>query len=106
MGSIRQRPKRLAEKLLQIRTSLGLSQPEMLRRLGVEDQIDYTTISKYELDKNEPPLSILLSYARAGGVHMEDIVDDDLDLPDKLPGNVRHQGLKRKSAPRKRKHSE
>jgi len=97
MGSIRPRPKRLAKKLLQIRNALGLSQPEMLRKLGAEDQIDYTTISKYELDKNEPPLEILLQYARAGGVHMEDIVDDELDLPPKLPGNVRYQGLKRKS---------
>jgi transcriptional regulator with XRE-family HTH domain len=100
MGSVRPRPKRLAEKLLQIRTSLGLSQPEMLRRLGVENQIDYTTISKYELDKNEPPLSILLSYARVASVHVEDIIDDEVDLPDKLPGNVRYQGLKRSSKSR------
>lgn len=102
MGNIRPRPKRLAEKLLQIRTALGLSQPKLLRRLGVEDQIDYTTISKYELDKNEPPLEILLQYAHIAGLHMEDIVDDSLDLPPKLPGNVRYQGLKRKSASRKR----
>jgi transcriptional regulator with XRE-family HTH domain len=103
MGSLRRRPKRLAEKLLQIRNTLGLSQPEMLRRLGVDDQIDYTTISKYELDKNEPPLDILLKYARVAGVHMEDIVDDELDLPAKLPGNIRYQGLKRKPMSRKRR---
>lgn len=103
MGSVRPRPKRLAEKLLQIRMSLGLSQPEMLRRLGVEYQIDYTTISKYELDKNEPPLAILLSYARLAGVHVEDLIDDKLDLPVKLPGNVRYQGVRSKSAARKRK---
>jgi transcriptional regulator with XRE-family HTH domain len=103
MGNVRPRPKRLAEKLLQIRIALGLSQPEIFRRLGVEDQIDYTTISKYELDKNEPPLEILLQYARVAGVHMEDIVDDELDLPSKLPGNVRYQGLKRKPASRKRR---
>ena len=101
MGNIRPRPQRLAEKLLEIRNALGLSQPGMLRRLGVEDQIDYTMISKYELDKNEPPLEILLQYARAAGVHMEDIVDDELDLPSKLPGKVRYQGLKRKATSRK-----
>lgn len=101
MGNIRPRPKRLAKKLLQIRTALGLSQPGMLRRLGVEDQIDYTMISKYELDKNEPPLEILLQYARAASVHMEDIVDDELDLPAKLPGNVKYQGLKRSSHSRR-----
>ncbi len=101
MGSVRPRPKRLAEKLLQIRTSLGLSQPEILRRLGFGDQLDYTTISKYELDKNEPPLSILLSYARIAGIHVEDLIDDELDLPPKLPGKVRYQGLKRSSKSRR-----
>ena len=102
MGNVRRRPKRLAEKLLQIRNGLGLSQPEMLRRLGFEDQIDYTTISKYELDKNEPPLDILLQYARVAGVHMEDLVDDELELPAKLPGAVPHRGLKHKPTSDKR----
>ncbi len=101
MGSARPRPRRLAAKLLQIRQSLGLSQPEILRRLGVEEEIDYTTISKYELDKNEPPLTILLAYARSAGVHLEDIVDDDVDLPSKLPGNVNY-GLPRRSTTRKK----
>jgi len=101
MGNVRPRPKRLASKLLQIRNSLGLSQAEMLRRLGVEDQIEYTTISKYELDKNEPPLEILLRYARVACVHMEDLVDDELDLPANLPGNVNYQGLKRSSTSRR-----
>ena len=71
MGYARPRPKRLAEKLLQIRNALGLSQTEMWRRLGVEDDIPYKRISKYELDQNEPPLSVLLQYARVAGVHME-----------------------------------
>jgi transcriptional regulator with XRE-family HTH domain len=99
----RMKPERLSEKLLQIRTALGLSQTELLRRLGFDDLIDYRRISEFELGEAEPPLPILLQYARAAGVHMEDIVDDELDLPDKLPGTVRHQGFKRKSAPRKRK---
>jgi hypothetical protein len=30
----------------------------------------------------------LLQYARVAGVHMEDIVDDNLDLPEKLPCKV------------------
>ena len=102
MGNVRRRPQRLAEKLQHIRNALGLSQQEMLRRLGFQDQIDYTTISKYELDKNEPPLDILLQYARVAGVHMEDLVDDELDLPAQLPGHVTHRGLKRKSPSRKR----
>jgi len=100
MGSARPRPKRLAEKLSQIRRSLGLSQPEMVKRLGVTKQIHYNNISKYELDKNEPPLMILLAYARLAQVHLEEIVDDDLDLPRKLPGKVDHDAAER--TPRRR----
>ena len=95
MGYPRIRPTRLAEKLLQIRNALGLSQTEMYRRLGVEELMPYTRISKFELDQLEPPLPVLLQYARVAGVHMEDIVDDELDLPSKLPGNISYQGLKR-----------
>ncbi len=97
----RPKPKRLAEKLREIRIALGLSQPEMHRRLGLEGEVEYTNLSKYELGRNEPPLSTLLKYARVAGVHLEDIVDDELDLPETLPGYVRYQGIKRKSKSRK-----
>ena len=80
MGHSRPRPKHLAKKLLQIRRSLEVSQGEMVRRLGVQDLIDHTTISKYELDKNEPPLTILLAYARLVGIPVEQIIDDELEL--------------------------
>ncbi len=96
----RVRPDCLPGKLLQIRLALGLSQSELLRRLGLEEQMDYRRISEFERGTTEPYLSVLLEYARAAGVHMEDIVDDDLDLPERLPGSVRHKGIKRKSAPR------
>jgi transcriptional regulator with XRE-family HTH domain len=71
--------------------------------LGVEGEISFKRISKYELDQNEPPLSVLLQYARVAGVHMEDLVDDDLDLPTNLPGPVRYKGIKRASAARSKK---
>jgi transcriptional regulator with XRE-family HTH domain len=80
VGHSRPRPKNLATKLLQIRLSLGVSQGEMVKRLGVQDRIDHTTISKYELDKNEPPLVILLAYARLVEVPVEQIIDDELEL--------------------------
>jgi transcriptional regulator with XRE-family HTH domain len=86
MGSARPRPRRLAAKLLQIRQDLGLSQPEIVKQMGVAEMIHYTNISKYELDKNEPPLMILLAYAKLAQVHLEEIVDDEIDLPCKLPG--------------------
>jgi transcriptional regulator with XRE-family HTH domain len=80
MGSPRPRPKHLAKKLLQIRLNLGVSQRELVKRLGVSDSIKYTSISKYELDQNEPPLAILLAYARLAGIPVEQIIDDHMDL--------------------------
>jgi len=80
MGHSRPRPKHLAKKLLQIRRSLGVSQGELVRQLGVQALIEHTTISKYELNKNEPPLAILLAYARLAGIPVEQIIDDELQL--------------------------
>jgi len=77
MGSPRPRPKHLAAKLLQIRQSLGLSQPKLAKLLGVHA---YGDISKYELNKNEPPLFVLLAYSRAADIPIERIVDDELPL--------------------------
>jgi transcriptional regulator with XRE-family HTH domain len=91
MGYARPRPKRLAEKLLQIRVALGLSQSDMWRRMGVEDEIPSKRISSYELDQNEPPLSVLLQYARAAGVCVELLIDDKLDLPAQLPAKPKHK---------------
>ncbi|HEX8128898.1 MAG TPA: helix-turn-helix transcriptional regulator [Pyrinomonadaceae bacterium] len=81
---------RLAEKLLQIRNAFGLSQSDMLRRLGFEQIIDYKRISEFELGKNEPPLAILLKYARVAGVCVDVLIDDELDLPAKLPAKPKH----------------
>jgi transcriptional regulator with XRE-family HTH domain len=85
------RQKRLAEKLLQIRNALGLSQNDMLRRLGFDQVIDYKRISEFELGKNEPPLAILLKYARVAGVCVDVLIDDDQDLPTKLPAKPKHK---------------
>ena len=87
---------RLGEKLLQIRLALGLSQTEMLYRLGAEDLISYNQISRYETGQREPPLRILLQYARAANVSVEALIDDGLDLPAKLPSAKKHEGVKPK----------
>jgi Helix-turn-helix. len=79
MGYSRPRSKHLAAKLLQIRRNLGISQTEMVKQLGVE--IPYNNISKYELDKNEPPLFVLLAYSRASQIPLEQIVDDNMEIP-------------------------
>ena len=77
MGNARPRPKQLAAKLLQIRHSLGLSQPKLAKVLDIRA---YHDISKYELDKNEPPLFVLLAYSSAADIPLERIVDDELTL--------------------------
>lgn len=78
MGYSRRRPKCLARKLLQVRQTLGLSQSEMVQRLGVD--ILLNCISKYENDRNEPPSDVLLAYARVARVPLEQFVDDELEL--------------------------
>ena len=78
MGRTEQTPKRLAEKLRHIREALGLSQREMAQRLALEVS-DYS-VSKYEQDRRVPPIELILAYARAANVSMEQIVDDALDL--------------------------
>jgi transcriptional regulator with XRE-family HTH domain len=103
MGTARQRAERLAEKLLQVRLTLGLSQAEMLKRLGAEDMIVYNRISDYERGEREPPLPILLRYARAACVPTEVLIDDELDLPEKLPGPTDHEAIRHQFAARRRR---
>jgi transcriptional regulator with XRE-family HTH domain len=83
----RQKPLRLAEKLLRIRTALGLSQNEMIRRLGFDGELIQAHISAYERKRENriPPLGVVLQYARCVGVGVEVLIDDDLELPDTLP---------------------
>ena len=94
--SKRRKPARLAEKLLQIRIALGLSQGELIRRLGLQDQLERDYISKYERGVLEPTLDVLLAYARAisttgRGEFLEAIIDDESDLPARLPSGQRRR---------------
>ena len=93
--SPRPKPARLPEKLLQIRFALDLSQDGMLRELGLDEKLSRTSISAYELGTSEPPLPVLLDYARIANVWMDVLVDDELDLPEKLPSAKKHEGVKR-----------
>jgi transcriptional regulator with XRE-family HTH domain len=96
MGYARPKPKHLAAKLRRIREALGLSQSEMLRRLGFENVHAYTRISSYELGRNEPPAMVLLEYARLANVYVEVLIDDELDLPARLPSAKKHEGVRRR----------
>ncbi len=80
----RLKSERLPEKLLQVRLALGLSQNEMLHRLELGDRLSRTSISAYELGTGEPPLPVLLRYARLVNVSTDVLIDDELDLPARL----------------------
>ncbi len=81
----REKPVRLAEKLSYIRKALNLSQDEMIRRLGLEDHLTREELSKYERGLRVPSLPNLLKYARAVGLIVDELIDDEIDLPAKLP---------------------
>jgi transcriptional regulator with XRE-family HTH domain len=87
--SARERPRRLAAKLLQIRQALDMTQEQMLAALRLDEKVFASAISGYELGTREPPLLVLLKYARLAGVCMEVLVDDELDLPARLPSRSR-----------------
>jgi len=89
----RPRPANLSRKLRQIRINLKLSQAETVRRLGFGDSFHVGRISEYESNMREPSLLVLLAYARLARVHLEDIVDDAIDLPGRLPGRVIYERL-------------
>jgi transcriptional regulator with XRE-family HTH domain len=96
----KKKPERLPEKLLEIRTKLGLSQGGMSRRLGGED-VERAYISKFERGVLIPPLHILLAYAEAANVWVEVLIKDSLNLPNELPSRVKHEGVIRVHPSRK-----
>jgi transcriptional regulator with XRE-family HTH domain len=84
--SQRPRPTRLASKLLRIRLGLGLTQQQMFDRLDYrQSPLRQGHLSDFERDKREPPLPLLLAYARTAGVSLETLADDEADLPPSFP---------------------
>lgn len=81
MGTKDLRPRRLAEKLKSIRSELGLTQGELLKKLGFSEYIFQGNISQYELGRREPPLPVLLKYARLVNISVDVLIDDELNFP-------------------------
>ena len=77
----RMRVTRLPEKLRAIREGLNLSQGGMLQLLKFAELTDRSIISGYERGEREPPLPVLLGYARSVQISVDYLIDDDLDLP-------------------------
>lgn len=86
----RKNPTRLAEKLKAIRLALGQSQRSLIKYLDAEDELIQSHISAFEDSKNNrmPSVTVLLKYARAVNISTDVLIDDELDLPDKLPATV------------------
>jgi transcriptional regulator with XRE-family HTH domain len=97
MARTKRRKPALAEKLRHIRVVMGLSQNQMIGRMGLTDKILREEISDFERNKRIPPLEVILQYARAANVTVEALIDDELALPERLPSKVRHEGIRRKS---------
>jgi len=83
----RPQPDRLAEKLRQIRTRLGYTLEEMAQALARVKKSPPTksSIHRFEAGTREPSLLVLLEYSRVARVTLESLVDDGLDLPERLP---------------------
>lgn len=82
----RPRPERLAEKLKLIRDWLGLSQNDLISRMGLKGVLNQNEISAYECGRREPSLIVLLNIARVVGGRqgtgkiLEVLLDDELNL--------------------------
>jgi hypothetical protein len=63
----------------------------MLKRLELEEPLNRQSSSFYERRKIEPPLFILLRYAKVARVCTELLIDDWLELPSKLPATQRRK---------------
>jgi transcriptional regulator with XRE-family HTH domain len=88
--SNRVRPARLAEKLLQIREALGLTQEQMIKRLNYTASPLYPqNVSGFETGEREPSLLVILAYARCVNLSTDYLIDDKLPLPKKLPAPSR-----------------
>jgi transcriptional regulator with XRE-family HTH domain len=110
MGSVkgkRKRPRalRLNEKLRQIREAYGLSQSEMVSRLGLTAELNPSDISAFEREpankwSREPALPHLLRFARVAGVAVEVLIDPELELPNRLAPDPMHGVVRRPSQAR------
>jgi transcriptional regulator with XRE-family HTH domain len=91
------KPLRLGQKVVEIRKKLGLSQNGLLRYVGLAEDLFQGDISAFELGNRIPDLRTLLLLANAVGVYVDVLIDDELDLPVKLPAQPKSDGIRRKS---------
>lgn len=79
MGTQRRpRPIFLPSKLRQIREHLHASQSQVATK--VAERMSAARICEYESGAREPNLIVLLRYAQAANVWVEDLIDDETEL--------------------------
>jgi len=75
-------PEGLAYKLYCIRKYLGLTQEQLIEQLQwKKTRLRTNHISEYENGKREPPMGVVLLYARLVRLPMDVLVDDYWELP-------------------------
>lgn len=81
-----ERPKQLARKLRDIRLRLGLTQETMADALRLQGVTAYTGyIGVYETGHRMPGVLTLLAYANLAGISTDILINDNLELPAKIP---------------------
>lgn len=88
-------PRALPRKLKFIRSYFNLTLEELstkieneLEKLGYADIKVYTgSITEFEKGKREPQLPVLLAYAHIANVYVDILINDNLELPTKLPSS-------------------
>ena len=91
MGHQRPKTPRLGEKLRHIRKTIdgGLTQNELVERLGLEKDFDQERISKYERGVLEPPLYVLVAYCDLAKISLDVLARPEYDVPAQLPAETR-----------------
>ena len=80
--------KKIGDKIMYLRESLGLKRPELGERLGIE----YQTLYKYETNQRMPDLGVINRLAHYFGVSTDYLLGNEVGVPeaDKRRIDVRH----------------
>ena len=84
--------KRLPEKLKQIRAALRLNQKSLLGWIDTSET-NPEIISRFERGTASPSQAQLESYAALINAEVQALLDDDLDLPEKIPSPKLSKGV-------------
>ena len=69
----------IGQKIIKLRSEMGLSQEELAEKLGVSRQ----TVSKWELEQAFPQLDKIIFLSRFFRVSTDELIVDDIELNDK-----------------------